>query len=60
MKTYDLDLHLFNKVNKPKFCGAICAPCLYTFCGLILYYYQQQYPLIGLLVTPPSLKVGGT
>ena len=33
MKTYDLDLHLFKKVNKPylTFCGAICAPCFSTY-----------------------------
>ena len=33
MKTYDLDLHLFNQVNKPylTFCQAICAPCKLLF-----------------------------
>ena len=44
MKTYDLGLHLFNKVNKPyqTFCGEICAPCyIYYYCNRLKYKYKS-------------------
>ena len=47
MKTYDLDLHLFNKVNKhnPTFCGAICAPC-YVFYRRDLFVSKQPVHIV--------------